>query len=122
VNPAEGSWIIRHEETQDQIGKPLPTTTTDQNNAPPRTSNWIKKTPTTMNKDFLWIKGPPNSSSLITSVVTKSDTDNSTTLKPAQLSKKHLKQFNVKLDKNDDINNRFSIYYHNIRGFKGENK
>ena len=25
----------RHEETQDQIGKPLPTTTTDQNNFPP---------------------------------------------------------------------------------------
>jgi hypothetical protein len=49
----------RHEETQDQIGKPLPTTTTDQNNVPPRTSNRIKKTPTTMNKDFLWIKGPP---------------------------------------------------------------
>ena len=49
----------RHEETQDQIRKPLPTDTTDQNNVPPRTSHRIKKTPTTMNKDFLWIKGPP---------------------------------------------------------------
>ena len=50
----------RHEETQDQIGKPLPMTTTDQNNVPSRTSNRIKKTPTTINKDFLWIKGPPS--------------------------------------------------------------
>jgi hypothetical protein len=49
-----------HEETQDQLGKPLPMTTTDQNNAPPRTSNRIKNTPTTMNKDFLWIHGPLN--------------------------------------------------------------
>jgi hypothetical protein len=44
----------RHEETQDQIRKPLPTTTTDQNNAPPRTSNRIKKTPSTMNEDFFY--------------------------------------------------------------------
>jgi len=72
-----------------------------------------------MNKDFLWIKGPPNLSSSITSVLTKNYTDNSTTPKPTQLSKKDLKQFNVKLDKNDDIN-RFSIYHQNIRGLKGK--
>ena len=68
---------------------------------------------------FFMDKRPPNSSSSITSVVTKSDTDNSTTPKPTQLSKKDLKQFNVKLDKNDDIN-RFSIYHQNIRGLKGK--
>ena len=49
-----------HKETQNQLGKPLPTTTTDQSNAPPGTSNRIKKTPSTMNKDFLWIHGPLN--------------------------------------------------------------
>jgi hypothetical protein len=49
-----------HAETQDQLRKPLPTTTADRNNAPPRTSNRIKKAPTTMNKDFLWIQGPLN--------------------------------------------------------------
>ena len=114
---ADGS-TKRHEETQDQIRKPLPTTTTDQNNIPPRTSYRIKKTPTTMNKDFFMDKRPPNLSSSITSVLTKNYTDNSTTPKPTQLSKKDLTQFNVQLDKNDDINNRFSIYHQNIRGLK----
>jgi hypothetical protein len=47
----------RHEEIQDQIGKPLPTTATDKNRAPLRTSNRIKKSPTTMNEDFLWVTG-----------------------------------------------------------------
>ena len=65
-------------------------------------------------------KSCSNSSSSVTSVVTKSDTDNSTTPKPTHLSKTDLKQFKVKLDKNDDINNRFSIYHQNIRGLKGK--
>ena len=47
-----------YEETQDQFGKPPPTSTTDHNNAPSRTSNRIKKIPSTMNEDFLWITGP----------------------------------------------------------------
>jgi exonuclease III len=63
---------------------------------------------------------PPDSNSSITSVVARSDTDNSTTPKHTQLSKNELKQFNVKLHKNDDINNRFSIYHKNIRGLKGK--
>jgi len=58
---------------------------------------------------------PPN-----TSVVVKSDTKNSTTTKPIQLSKKDLKLCNDKLVKNDDINNRLSIYHQNIRSIKGK--
>ena len=63
---------------------------------------------------------PPNTSSSATSVVVKSYTKNSTTTKPIQLSKKDLKLFNDKLVKNDDINNRLSIYHQNIRGIKGK--
>jgi exonuclease III len=63
---------------------------------------------------------PPQSSSLLTSAVTNTDFYNSTTPKPTQLCKKELKQLNVKIDKNDDINNRFSIYHQNIRGLKGK--
>jgi exonuclease III len=50
----------------------------------------------------------------------KSDTDSSTTPKPIQLSKNDSDQSNVKLVKNDDINNRLSIYHQNIRGLKGK--
>jgi exonuclease III len=63
---------------------------------------------------------PPNTSSSATSVVVKSYTKNSTTTKPIQLSKKDLKLFNDKLVKNDDINNRLTIYHQNIRGIKGK--
>jgi len=49
---------MKHGETQAQIRKPLPSTSTDQNNEPPRTSNRIKKIPLTMNEDFLWLTGP----------------------------------------------------------------
>jgi hypothetical protein len=61
---------------------------------------------------------PPKLSSSLTSAVSNSDTVNSTTPKPTQLSKKELKQSNVKLDKNYDVNNRLSIYHQNIRGLK----
>jgi hypothetical protein len=49
---------VKHGETQAQIRKPLPTTSTDQNSVLPRTSNRIKKIPVTMNEDFLWLTGP----------------------------------------------------------------
>jgi exonuclease III len=62
----------------------------------------------------------PNTSSSTTSVVTKSDTDSLTSPKRIQLNKSDLKQSNVKLVKNDDINNQFSMYHQNIRGLKGK--
>jgi lysophospholipase L1-like esterase len=46
------------EETQSKSGNPVLTTSTAQINAPTRTSNRVKKTPTTLNEDFLWITGP----------------------------------------------------------------
>jgi hypothetical protein len=47
----------RHDETQDQVEKPPSATTIEQNNSAPRTSNRLKKTPATMNKDFFWTTG-----------------------------------------------------------------
>jgi len=49
---------VSHEETQAQARKRQLTTTTDQINIPPRTSNRINKTPATMNEDFLWLTRP----------------------------------------------------------------
>jgi hypothetical protein len=42
----------KHDETQDQVEKPPSTTTIEQNNSAPRTSNRLKKTPATMNEEF----------------------------------------------------------------------
>ena len=58
TKPETTSSPMRHEETQAQARKHLLTITTDQINIPPRTSNQIKKTPTIMNEDFLWIARP----------------------------------------------------------------
>jgi lysophospholipase L1-like esterase len=49
---------MKHGETQAQIRKPLPTTSTDHNNVLPRTSNRTKKIPVTVHEDFLWLTGP----------------------------------------------------------------
>jgi hypothetical protein len=63
---------------------------------------------------------PPNTSSSATSVVVKSVSKNTAPSKTIQSNKKDLKQFNYKLVKNEDINNRLSIYHQNIRGLKGK--
>jgi hypothetical protein len=62
----------------------------------------------------------PNTSSSTTSVVAKSDTDSLNSPKPIQLNKSDSKQPNVKFVKNDDVNNRLSIYHQNIRVLKGK--
>jgi hypothetical protein len=46
------------EETQSKSGNPVFTTSTAQINALTRTSSRLKKTPYTMNIDFLWTTGP----------------------------------------------------------------
>ena len=51
-------FSTRYEETQTHARKPPLSITIDQNNVLPRSSNRIKKTPTTMNEDFLWITRP----------------------------------------------------------------
>jgi hypothetical protein len=79
----------RHKEIQEQIGKPP-----------------------------LEIKTTHLSEHRTTSAVAKNGTDNLTSPKPIQLSKSDSKQPNVKLVKNDDINNRLSIYHQNIRRVK----
>jgi hypothetical protein len=48
----------RYEKTQAHARKPPLSITADQNNVLPRSSNRIKKTPPTMNEDFLWITCP----------------------------------------------------------------
>jgi len=56
-----------HDETQNEVENPPSTTTTEQSNSAPRTSNRIKKTPITMNEDFLENR-PPETRTLGTSV------------------------------------------------------
>ena len=46
------------EETQEQSEKPPHTSATDPNTAPARSSNHIKKAPSTRNEDFLWLTSP----------------------------------------------------------------
>jgi len=51
-------FSTRYDETQAHARKPPLSITADQNNVLPRSSNRIKKTPATMNEDFLWITRP----------------------------------------------------------------
>jgi len=48
------------------------------------------------------------------------DTDSLTNAKTNRSSKNDSKQSHIKHVKNDDINNRFTIYHQNIRGLKGK--
>jgi hypothetical protein len=47
-----------HDGTQNQVENPPSTTTTEQNNSALRTSNRIKKTPKTINKDIFGQQAP----------------------------------------------------------------
>ena len=57
-NPRTTGLIELRGETLELVEEPPSTTPSDQSNVHPRTSNRIKKTPTTMNEDFLWLTGP----------------------------------------------------------------
>ena len=57
-NPRTTGLIELRGETLELAEEPPSTTPSDQSNVPPRTSNRIKKPPTTMNEDFLWLTGP----------------------------------------------------------------
>jgi hypothetical protein len=121
VNPADGSRI-----TKQPGGDPRPTgetTTNDHYRLKQRSPQNIEPDKENSNNNeqrFFMDTRPPKLSSSLTSAVTNSDTVNSTAPKPTQLSKKELKQCNIKLDKDDDIENRLSIYHQNIRGLKGK--
>jgi hypothetical protein len=84
-------------------------------NPPPRISNRINKIPVTMNKDFLWLTGPPNSKLPTTSAVVKNDTIILATPKQTQISDKDTKQPLLN-------GNYFKIFHQNIRSLRDKHQ